>query len=54
MAFQDEDGNSVSLTILVYYNVLLQGAVTFLENESFQYNLANHFVNHLERNVRDT
>ncbi|KAL3787769.1 LOW QUALITY PROTEIN: hypothetical protein HJC23_009820, partial [Cyclotella cryptica] len=28
-------------------------APTFLEDESFQYNLANHFVNHLERNVRD-
>ncbi|KAL3802962.1 hypothetical protein HJC23_011585, partial [Cyclotella cryptica] len=53
MAFQDEDGNSVSLTVLEYYNALLQGAVTFLEDESFQYNLANHFVNHLERNVRD-
>ncbi|KAL3803007.1 hypothetical protein HJC23_008983 [Cyclotella cryptica] len=51
MAFQDEDGNSISLTILEYYNALLQGAVTFLEDESFQYNLANHFVNHLERNV---
>jgi hypothetical protein len=53
MAFQDEDGNSVSLTVLEYYNALLQGAVTFLEDESFQYNLANHFVNNLERNVRD-
>ncbi|KAL3785603.1 hypothetical protein HJC23_004751 [Cyclotella cryptica] len=53
MAFQDEDSNSVSLTILEYYNALLQGAVTFLKDESFQYNLANHFVNHLKRNVRN-
>jgi hypothetical protein len=53
MAFQDEDGNSVSLSVLEYYNALLEGAVTFLEDESFQYNLGNHFVNHLERNVRD-
>jgi hypothetical protein len=52
MAFQDEDSNSVSLSVLKYYNALLQGAVTFLEDESFQYN-SNHFVNHLERNLRD-
>ncbi|KAL7482328.1 LOW QUALITY PROTEIN: hypothetical protein ACHAW6_008002 [Cyclotella cf. meneghiniana] len=52
MAFQDKDGN-FSLTVLESYNALLQGAATFLEVESFQYNLANHFVNHLEGNVRD-
>ena len=53
MTFQDKDGNSVSLTILEYCNALLQGAVTFLEDESFQNNLANHFVNHLACSVCD-
>lgn len=53
MAFQDEDGNSVSLTVLEYYNALLQGAVSFLEDDSFQYNLANHFMNHLKCNVHN-
>ncbi|KAL3788133.1 hypothetical protein HJC23_005471, partial [Cyclotella cryptica] len=49
MAFQDEGGNSVSLTILEYYSALLQGAVTFLEDKSLQYNLANHFLRQLQK-----
>jgi hypothetical protein len=51
--FKDGDYNNISLTILEYYNTILQGVVIFLEDEHFQNNLENHFINNLEWSVRD-
>jgi hypothetical protein len=53
MAFTDADGNSHSLSVLEYHKALLQGASPFLDQPVFQYNLANHFVHHLEPAIRE-
>ena len=53
MSFTDDSGNTHSLTVQEYFHALLQGASPFLDNETYQYNLANHFVFHLEPSLRD-
>lgn len=54
MAFQDGSGNSVELTVLEFFNALLQGAVAFLEQDHFPYNLANHFANNLAPQLKES
>jgi hypothetical protein len=53
MAFTDDTGNSQSLSVLEFYNALMQAAVTFLEDGTYQFNLANHFVNNLTKQLKE-
>ena len=53
MAFTDSSGNTHTLTVQEYYNGILQGSISFLEDDVYQYNVANHFVLHLESSLRD-
>jgi hypothetical protein len=53
MSYQDENGNLQVLPVIDYHAAILQASGTFLEDDVYQYNIANHFVHHLERSVRD-
>ena len=52
MAYKDDEGNSVSLTVHEFYNAMLRAASTFIHDEVFSYNLANHFANNLEPSIK--
>ena len=53
MAFTDSSGNTHTLSVQEYYNGILQGSISFLEDDVYQYNVANHFVLHLEPSLRE-
>ena len=53
MSFKDDGGNEQKLKVLEFYNAIMRASVTFLEDETYPYNLANHFVNNLTPQLRD-
>jgi hypothetical protein len=53
MSFTDSEDNLHSLPVVDYYKTLLQGGGPFLEDPTFQYDLANHFVHHLKPSIQE-
>eukprot|EP00956_Cyclotella_meneghiniana_P033505 scaffold96622_cov36-Cyclotella_meneghiniana.AAC.1 len=53
MSYVDESGNTVSLSVMEYYEALMRGAIPFAEMPLYPYNLAQHFVMCLSKSVKD-
>lgn len=53
MSYVDENGNTVSLSVMEYYEAKMRGAIPFAEMETYPYNLATDFVMCLSKSVKD-
>ena len=53
MSYVDESGNTVSLSVMEYYEAKMRSAIPFAEMEMYPYNLATDFVMNLSKSVKD-